>query len=139
MTDKLTALVGYLNRRSAEAAYGHPHYWLNHLLPPVPSQVTAADVDAFAAYLLQDAELRAINLGTWLGTTEGQIFVTAVERALPPVYQPYAQLFVAALRRAAELQHEGKQVEARPWLAVAAAVTVVLAVLGWAALSSSGG
>jgi hypothetical protein len=125
MTDKLTALVGYLNRRSVEAAYGHPQYWVNHLLPPVPSLVTQTDVEAFAAYLLQDAEFRAINLGTWLGTTEGQIFATAVEHALPPVYRPYTHLFVAALRRAAELQHEGKQGEARPWLAVAAVTAAV--------------
>ena len=71
MTDKLTALVGYLSRRSAEAAYGHPQYWFTHLLPPVPSLITDADVEAFTAYLLQDAELQAINLGTWL-TMHGQ-------------------------------------------------------------------
>lgn len=135
MTDKLAALTAYLSQRSGEAAYGLHQYWANHLLPPV-GVVTEQDVDALARYLLEDVEFQAINLGSWLGTTEGRIAAAAVEQALPFAYRPYTHLFVEALRRAAQLQHAGKQEQAKPWLAVAAAG---IAMIGWLVFGGNGG
>jgi hypothetical protein len=132
--DKLTALTAYLSRRSGEAAYGHPQYWFNYLLPPVTA-ITEQDIDTFARYLLEDVEFQAIKLGTWSRTAEGRIVITAVEYALPPVYRPYTRLFVAALQRAAQLQHEGKKQEAAPWVGVAAGAAVLI---GWIVLGGSG-
>jgi hypothetical protein len=107
---------------------------MNYLLPPIGA-ITEQDVDTFARYLLEDVEFQAIKLGTWVGTAEGRIVTAAVELALPPVYRPYTRLFVAALQRAAQLQHEGKKQEAAPWLGVAAGAVVLV---GWIVLGGSG-
>jgi hypothetical protein len=101
---------------------------MNHLLPP-GTAITEQDVEALARYLLEDAEFQALNLGTWFGTTEGRIITAAVMHALPPVYRPYAHLFVDALQRAAQLQHQGKKQEAAPWLGLQLAPWSSLA--GW--------
>lgn len=136
MTDKLTALTAYLSQRSGEAAYGYPQYWVNHLLPHPYAAITEQDIEALARYLLDDAEFQAIKLGTWFGTPEGRIVTAAVEHALPPVYRPYAHLFVAALQRAAQLQHEGRRQEAAPLLGIAAGA---VALIGWLVLGGNGG
>jgi hypothetical protein len=50
-----------------------------------------------------------LRLGTWLGTTDGQIISSAVATVIPPTYRPEYNLVVDGLKLAAELQAQGKQ------------------------------
>ena len=73
--------------------------------PPRPS------AEELGRFFFQDAEFRALELGTWLGTTDGEIFAGAVERFLPPLYRQDAELLVDALKFAADLQQaKGREV-----------------------------
>jgi hypothetical protein len=68
--------------------------------------------------LIDMSEFRALELGGWLGTTDGQVIAQAVEAVTPPFYRQDIELTVAALRRAAQIQHEeGQQVAGRVALA----------------------
>ncbi len=55
------------------------------------------------------AEFKALGLGSWLGTTEGQIITEAVGMLAPPLYRDDVDFLVSALQYAALLQ----QVEGR--------------------------
>lgn len=60
------------------------------------------------------AEFRALQLGTWLGTTDGRVIAEAVESVTPPFYRQDLELLVAALQQAAVLQQqEGQQAAGR--------------------------
>jgi multisubunit Na+/H+ antiporter MnhB subunit len=93
--------------------------WLYHRRP------TAAEIgDAWR----EDAEFRALQLGTWLNTPDGQMIAAAVEAVSPPFYAEDERLLVAALRHAAARQHEeGVQTAGRNAL-------IALGVAGMAAL-----
>ena len=67
-------------------------------------------VEQFAAALLQDAEFRSLQLGSWLGTTNGEIIEEAVGMVITPVYVPEYELAVDGLKLAVQIQQqEGKQ------------------------------
>lgn len=87
-----------------------------------PQRPTAEEI---GNWLLQDAEFRALELGNWLGTTDGAIIAGAVERFLPPLYRQDAELLIAALKFSAALQQaEGREAAGR-W----ALGSIVVAVL----------
>lgn len=76
-------------------------YWAHqrhYLMQPRPS------AEQVAQELLQIAEFRALRLGTWLGTVDGQVITEAVEMVVPPFYRQDIELLVAALQLAAQLQ-----------------------------------
>src|SRR6202044_2508315 len=82
------------------AGYSYPY--LAHQRP-TPEEL--------AAELVALAEFRALGLGSWLGTADGQVIAQAVEIVSPPFYRQDVELLVAALRHAATLQQqEGQQV-----------------------------
>jgi len=66
-------------------------------------------VDQFAKDLVADAEFRSLQLGTWLGTTDGEVIETAVGMAIPPIYRPEYDLAVDGLKLAARLQQQADQ------------------------------
>ena len=84
-----------------------------------------------AEALLQDAEFRALRLGTWLGTPEGEILSRAVMKAIPSVTQPEFQLVVSALKLAAEMQRTQGQERAGLFALSAVLVGATLAYLTW--------
>jgi hypothetical protein len=64
--------------------------------------------------LLADAEFRSLQLGTWLGTTNGEVFSEAVSQVIPPFYKEEFDLMVDGLVLASHLQaQEGKQAAGR--------------------------
>jgi hypothetical protein len=67
------------------------------------------DAEQLAHELLDLADFHALRLGTWLNTTDGEIVAQGVEMVTPPLYRQDVQLLVAALRYAANLQHENAQ------------------------------
>jgi hypothetical protein len=97
--------------------------------PYVPTPRPSAE--RVAHELLDIAEFKALQLGTWLGTTDGKIIARAVESVTPPFYRQDAELLVAALQHASTLQQqEGQQAAgrvARGAVGVAGVVALVIA------------
>lgn len=54
--------------------------------------------------MLADLGFRSLQLGTWLGTPDGQMLTAAIEAVSPPFYQPDIELLTEALRLAAATQ-----------------------------------
>jgi hypothetical protein len=73
---------------------------------PLPSP------EDYARTLLADGEFRALQLGTWLGTTDGEIISQAVAQVIPPFYRPEYDLLVNGLTLAAKLQAQEGQLRA---------------------------
>lgn len=89
---------------------------------PLPTQ------EQFAEALLGDAEFRSLQLGTWLGTTDGKLLTEAVGLVISPTYAPEFAVAVEGLKLAAQLQHEeGTQKAGTISAGVLALVAVVLA------------
>ena len=83
-------------------------------------------VEHLAGDLLAHTGFQTLNLGTWLGTTDGEVIAQAVEMVSPPFYRQDVQLLVAALRHAAALQQqEGQRVAGQFALGAVAAAAVV--------------
>jgi hypothetical protein len=67
-------------------------------------------LEQFQRELLEDAEFRALKLGSWLGTTDGQLIAEAVSTVIPPAYGLAYKLAVNGLMLAAQDQsNEGKK------------------------------
>lgn len=106
------------------------HSWNPYSPQPVPSHPCAEDL---ARQLLNNAEFRALQLGSWLGTTDGQLISQAVAVGLPPPYRQEFQLIVDALVLATNLQQQHGQQVAGGW----AAGIVGTALLGFVLSSRS--
>lgn len=89
--------------------------------PTVAAQYGPADV---AAWLLGDAEFKALKLGTWLSTPDGELVSAAVTALLPAPYAQDAELLGEALKLAAKQQ----QADARKTILAGVAVGSALAV-----------
>lgn len=88
-----------------------------------------ATAKAIAEELIKVAEFRALRLGTWLGTENGQVMAEAVEMVSPPFYRQDEELLVVALKLAAAMQKsEGEN------RAGAVALTAVISAAGAGAL-----
>jgi hypothetical protein len=90
-------------------------------------------VENFATALVQDAEFRSLQLGTWLGTTNGEIIEEAVGMVIAPVYAPEYELAVNGLKLAARIQQqEGTQAAGKFLLIVfgAGLITAGIASIG---------
>ena len=108
---KKNELVAFLQRRYDLVPQLNQPYWLH--------QCTSLTPEQYALVLLGDAEFRALQLGTWLGTTDGEVISQAVEQIIPPFYRPEYDLMVKGLTLAANLQaQEGQQVAGKVALGV---------------------
>lgn len=116
-------------RWDAEPPCGWPVY--NPALAVRPS------VDELARELLGITEFRALQLGTWLSTTDGQVVAEAVEMVTPPFYSEDVELLVAALQRAAQLQQVEGQRAARRNVMIAIGATAIVAPFVFALAESS--
>jgi hypothetical protein len=111
MTDQQQRIASYVSRNPAFSPYLRhgqtmppPRPWLEAVARQLPP------LEQFRRELLEDAEFQALNLGSWLGTTDGQIIADAVSTVIPPVYGPAYQLAVKGLTLAAEDQaQEGRK------------------------------
>jgi hypothetical protein len=90
-----------------------------------PQSPTAEEI---GKKLLDDAEFRALGLGSWLGTTDGEIIAGAVEQFLPPLYRQDAELLVEALKFAANLQQAKSREVAGAWALGSIGAAIFLAV-----------
>ena len=105
MTNKQRQIANYVSRNRALGPYvqqvgpiAPPHAWLHAMQRQLPP------LEQFRQELREDTEFQALKLGSWLGTTDGQIIAEAVSSAIPPVYGPAYELAVNGLTLAAEDQ-----------------------------------
>lgn len=90
---------------------------------PQPARPSADDL---AQQLMELAEFRALQLGTWLETPDGQIVAEAIEMVSPPFYRADVELLIDVLEIAArEQQHRERRNVA---LGVAAFALVAVAI-----------
>ena len=99
---ELDRLVEFLGRFTADWPREGPPAFLQHV-PPI-SQVRSAE--HLAEELFADAGFRALKLGTFLKTPDGQLLAAAVGALAPPPYRQDIALLVQALRLAAGMQQE---------------------------------
>jgi hypothetical protein len=99
-----------MTKQQEIAAFLDRHITLPRVVSPYwaqqrqfPMQARPA-VEQVANELLQLAAFRALRLGTWLGTVDGQIMTEAVEMVAPPFYRQDIELLVEALKLAASMQ-----------------------------------
>ena len=93
---------------------------------PQPSRPSA---DELARQLLEVAEFRALQLGTWLGTSDGQIFAEAIEMVLPPFYCADAELLIDALQIAAREERHRERRNLALGVGVLALIAIALGVM----------
>jgi len=104
-----------------------PAYRLRPLPPPrlVAHERTAEQI---ADDLLVDAAFKALQLGTWLATPDGQLIKAAIEALSPPPYRQDIELLVQALTIAAKLQQkEARRNAVAAGLAIAAGSALLAA------------
>jgi hypothetical protein len=117
-------------------AYLESHPWFApHVLAaqnpcgwPLAARTTLPPAQELADELLADAGFRALKLGTWLGTPDGQLISEAVARMIPPGYQPVFSLTVDALQLAAQQQAEEGRRQAGAIALVALGAGVIIAI-----------
>ena len=128
---KQAQITAYLQGRYARWPLAGP-FWTTPFNPY--GWMARPTAEELARELLQDAGFRALQLGSWLGTTDGRIIAAAVEAVSPPLYRQDVELLVAALQRAADLQQqEGQQIAggyAIKAIAVAGLAALVIGILG---------
>lgn len=94
----------------------------------LPWQPLGPTVQELAAELFQDAEFRALQLGAWLTTPDGELIAQGVGLTLPPFIRPEYGLWVEAMKMAAEMQRTaGRDRAGRLALVVALGSGVALA------------
>jgi len=119
------ALTAYLEKFTAPWPRYQPWGW-----PAYGGIPSARSAEQVAAELLADAEFRALRLGNWLSTPEGEFVAGAVTSLMPALYAADADVLIKALQLAAQQQ----QSEARKTILAGVAVGGVLAL----AISASG-
>jgi hypothetical protein len=96
-------ITGYLENFTAQwPKYGHAWYLQQ-------TMASAYSAEQIANALLADTEFRALKLGTWLTTPDGELLAAAVTALAPPPYRQDIELLIAALQLAVQRQ----QAEAR--------------------------
>jgi hypothetical protein len=84
--------------------------------------------EVVANELLADAEFRAIQLGTWMNTPDGQLIGSVVSSLVPGVYRSEIRLLIRALQLAAALQRNAGKQRAEQVLVVAAVAALLIAI-----------
>jgi hypothetical protein len=83
--------------------------------------------DELARAFLKQAEFRALQLGAWLTTPDGQLIAQAVEAMSPPLYRSDVELLVTALQMAAQMQQsEGQKRAGRALVGSLCGMAVIL-------------
>lgn len=86
---------------------------------------------------LSNVEFKALQLGTWLNTPDGDLIAQAVEAASPPFYREDVELIVDSLKYAAALQRAGQVRAAKRTLGLTGLGIGLLAFTLWLRRSGS--
>jgi hypothetical protein len=131
--EQTTRLHAYLTRFTADwPRRGFPSFRF-HPARTVSEVFSAAEL---AETLFADAEFKALKLGTFLNTPNGQVLVAAVRALTPPLYRPDEELLVEALRLAATKQRSAAQDTVLKGIAVGIGVAALTAAMRAGAISA---
>lgn len=141
MVNKQEQIAAFLDKNIAWPRVANPYGALTGGYPWAMDYPNAQWQRPTAEQLGQElfgtAEYRALQLGTWLGTTDGQVIAQAVEMVSPPFYRQDIELLVGGLQHAAKMQQgQGEQVAGRFALATVGVFALLLLIAG---SSRSGG
>lgn len=98
--EKRNQLIAFLSERQDLIQDLLKPHWPS--LYQIDSALPTADV--LAIRFLSDAKFRALQLGTWLGSTDGVLLTETISLALPGLYDPEFSLLVDGLKLAADTQ-----------------------------------
>jgi hypothetical protein len=105
MTEQHRQITSYVSRNRVLTPYLRQ---AGPIHPPLPwliaMQRQLPPLEQFRRELLEDAEFRALKLGSWLGTVDGNLIAEAVSMVIPPAYGPAYELAVKGLTLAAQDQ-----------------------------------
>jgi broad specificity phosphatase PhoE len=122
---KSNQIADFLRRRITFIPNIYAHPWGR-----TAQQQQLSAVEQFAQDLVADAEFRSLQLGTWLGTTDGEVIETAVGVVIPPIYKPEYDLAVNGLKLAARLQQQaGQEVAGKVALTIVGASLLAVGVV----------
>jgi len=115
--------LGFTSRRStAEQAGGaFPWSWIG-----TNAAQPALTHDQLGLELMHLAEFRALQLGTFFGTPDGQLIAEGVSMVIPPPYKLEYDLVVNGLMDAAMLQQRGDRADAGKFALVLGGVVTCL-------------
>lgn len=127
---KQEQLTAFLNERIIWPRMVSPYFGWS---PPFPYHHSLyaqprPTVEQLAKELLGIAEIRALRLGAWLTTPNGEVITRAVKAMSPPLYRDDVELLVAALQHAAKMQQQEGQDRAGRFAVGAIGVATVLAI-----------
>lgn len=120
-----TALAEYLTRFT-QSWPKQPDPWDYTYLPQPPAIASQHDARAVAAWLLADAEFKAMKLGNWISTPDAQLVLAAIEMIAPAPYADDVQLLADAIQIAARQQ----QADARGKIFAIAAIGAAAVAIG---------
>lgn len=102
--------------------------WQGNPLPfrPQPAMAYQVSAEELAGQIFETVGFRALRLGSWLNTPDGELMAAAVELLTPPPYQVDAKLLADALKIAATKQRSAELEKAVGIGLVAAIGTVLL-------------
>jgi hypothetical protein len=110
MTCKQQQIVDYLSEHPVLGPYVRSAFEFDPLVWPYWVPRVLPSVEELAEAMLQDEGFRALHLGNWLGTTDGQIISEAVGLAIPLQYGAAYDVAVEGLQLAASMQQkEGRK------------------------------
>jgi hypothetical protein len=115
---KQDEIVAFLWRRTSFLPPVSPFPWANSFQDPARLPTVETQAKEWA----DDAEFRTLQLGSWLGTTDGEVITEAVGVVIPPIYQPEYNLAIESLKLAAKLQQRHGQRVAIVWALAGACV-----------------
>jgi hypothetical protein len=122
---KCNQIADFLRRRVTFVPNTSGHPWGR-----TTRQQQLPAVEQFAKDLVADAGFRSLQLGTWLGTTDGEVIDTAVGMVIPPFYKPEYDLAVGGLKLAARLQQQaGQEVAGKVALTIVGASLLAVGVV----------
>lgn len=95
-------ITSFVTRRFGLPLPAGPWPTLDHAVAgPRPPTTSAEDC---ARALVRDEEFRALQLGTWLNSPDGEVIAAAVQAALPQPYGYEAKVIIEGLQIAAKEQ-----------------------------------
>jgi hypothetical protein len=92
---------------------------------PQPAMAYQTSAEEIAGQMFEMVGFRALRLGSWLNTSDGELMAAAVGRLAPPPYEIDAKLLVDALKIAATKQRSAER-EKAVGIGVVAAIGAVL-------------
>lgn len=123
------AIAAYIAAHPTFAPYAQPHIRPRMAMAYLQDDRYLPTAEELAEEFLNDADFRALQLGTWLRTPDGAAIAEAVALVIPPEYRPAFNLAVEGLKLAADAQAQGDRKNAAKFAGAVVVVAIGFALL----------